>query len=324
MRTLFTAEGHNAAAAPDAIDKFINVSHETFWLDIQAPDDDDYRLLSDTFKFHQLTIEDVKHQNQRPKLDGYDGYVFAVVFVIALNGEEVSFREHHLYIAPTYLVTVHLEPEPSFDQLNARLAESPQSACRKSSFLTYLVMDALVDTTFTALETLDEAVDKLQDAVLENATNSQLALLQEMKHSAVEMRRILGAQRDMFQRLVTLSLELDRETTAYYRDVYDHIIRQYETVELVARPAHRCHGCVSLHRLEPAEHDRESAHGCRESFPPLDVPDRVLRDELRLAGVTDRQRLRIRHRPGDHGYFDHHAAVLLPPPRVDLSLRRYS
>ena len=92
-------------------------------------------------------------------------------------------------------------------------------------------MDVLVDTTFTALETLDESVDKLQDAVLENATNSQLALLQEMKHSAVEMRRILGAQRDMFQRLVTLSLELDRETTAYYRDVYDHIIRQYETVD---------------------------------------------------------------------------------------------
>ena len=231
MRTLFTAEGHTADAAPDAIDRLINVSHETFWLDIQAPDDDDYRLLSDTFKFHQLTIEDVQHQNQRPKLDGYDGYVFAVVFVIALNGDEVSFREHHLYIAPTYLVTVHLAPEPSFDQLNKRIAESPASVCRKASFLTYLVMDVLVDTTFTALETLDELVDKLQDAVLENATNSQLALLQEMKHSAVEMRRILGAQRDMFQRLVTLSLELDRETTAYYRDVYDHIIRQYETVD---------------------------------------------------------------------------------------------
>src|ERR1019366_5291039 len=31
--------------------------------------------------------------------------------------------------------------------------------------------------------------------------------------------------------LVPLSLEADRETTAYYRDVYDHIIRQSETVD---------------------------------------------------------------------------------------------
>ncbi len=231
MRTLFTADGHDREVAPSDVQQLLAAPHQVFWLDIQAPDDDDYRLLSDTFKFHQLTIEDVKHQNQRPKLDGYDGYVFAVVFVIALTGEEVSFREHHLYIAPDYLVTVHHPAEPSFDKLNQRIAESPQSACRKSSFLTYLVMDALVDTTFTALETLDEAVDTLQDEVLKDANNAQLALLQDMKHSAVEMRRILGAQRDMFQRLVTLSLEADRETTAYYRDVYDHIIRQYETVD---------------------------------------------------------------------------------------------
>src|SRR5579862_9980027 len=172
MRTLFSAIGHHETAAPDAIDHLINVSHETFWLDIEAPDDDDYRLLTDTFKFHQLTIEDVKHQNQRPKLDGYDGYVFAVVFVIALNGQDVSFREHHLYIAPKFLVTVHLQPEPSFDTLNERIAESPASACQKASFLTYLVMDTIVDTTFTALEVFDEAVDTLQDAVLRDANNA--------------------------------------------------------------------------------------------------------------------------------------------------------
>lgn len=231
MRTLFTADGHSREVDPSTVQKLLAAPHQVFWLDMQAPDDDDYRLLSETFKFHQLTIEDVKHQNQRPKLDGYDGYVFAVVFVIALDGEDVSFREHHLYIAPDYLVSVHLEPEPSFEALNERIAESPESACRKSSFLTYLVMDTLVDTTFTALETLDESVDKLQDEVLQDANSAQLALLQDMKHSAVEMRRVLGAQRDMFQRLVTLSLEADRETTAYYRDVYDHIIRQYETVD---------------------------------------------------------------------------------------------
>ena len=122
MQTLFTADGHNRAVAASTVADLLT-KHEVFWLDIQAPDDNDYQLLTDTFKFHQLTIEDVKHQNQRPKLDGYDGYVFAVVFVIALTGEEVSFREHHLYIAPTFLVTVHMQPEPSFDKLNERIAE---------------------------------------------------------------------------------------------------------------------------------------------------------------------------------------------------------
>jgi magnesium transporter len=231
MRTLFTAEGHQSKVDAAAVERLVAAPHDVFWLDIESPDDDDYRLLTDTFKFHQLTIEDVKHQNQRPKLDGYDGYVFAVVFVVGFAQNHVAFREHHLYIAPSFLVTVHLQPEPSYEKLNQRVAESPANVCRKASFLTYLVMDSLVDATFGALESLDDAVDRLQDEILVDATTAQLALLQDLKHDAVEMRRVLGAQRDMFQRMVTLSLDEDRETTAYYRDVYDHIIRQYENVD---------------------------------------------------------------------------------------------
>ncbi len=230
MRTLFTADGHSRQIDPAVVEGLVTAGKETFWLDIQAPDDDDFKLLTDTFKFHQLTIEDVKSRNERPKLDEYDGYVFAVLFVIGFKDNQVEFREHHMYIAPQFLVTVHELPEPGFSELNERIAESPQSACRKTSFLTYLVMDALVDSTFNSLEALDTSVDKLQDDILVEATTPQLVLLQELKHDASEMRRILGAQRDMFQRLVTHSLEQDQETTAYYRDVYDHIIRQYENV----------------------------------------------------------------------------------------------
>jgi len=231
MRTLFTIDGHSREVDASVVDGLVTAGRQVFWLDIEAPDDDDYRLLSDTFKFHKLTIEDVKEKNQRPKLDGYDGYIFAVLFVISFTAGQVTLREHHLYLSANFLVTVHQEPEPSFEQLNKRIAETPESVCRKASYLTYLVMDTLVDSTFDALESLDESVDKLQDDIVDNPTTAQLVYLQELKHSAAEMRRILGAQRDMFQRLVTESLEDDRETTAYYRDVYDHVIRQYENVD---------------------------------------------------------------------------------------------
>ena len=231
MRTLFTVDGHSRQVDAAVVEGLVKAGKETFWLDIEAPGDDDYKLLTDTFKFHQLTIEDVQHQNQRPKLDEYDGYVFAVLFVIGFTNNEVVFREHHMYIAPQFLVTVHHLPEPCFVELHRRIAESPEAACRKTSFLTYLVMDSLVDTTFDSLEALDASVDKLQDGILVEATTQQLVVLQELKHDAAEMRRVLGAQRDMFQRLVTHSLEQDQETTAYYRDVYDHIIRQYENVD---------------------------------------------------------------------------------------------
>src|SRR5438034_6747488 len=53
-----------------------------------------------------------------------------------------------------------------------------------------------------------------------------------MKHAVTDLRKFLGAQREVFQRLVTRGIHLQQQDmTLYYRDVYDHVIRQYETVD---------------------------------------------------------------------------------------------
>lgn len=231
MLTLFTAVGQREDVTPETLHEHLQTTAKAFWLDIEAPSDDELHILTDVFHFHPLTIEDVKHQNQRPKLEGYDGYMFAVLFVAAFDERDVTFREHHLYIGGNYLVTVHNNREPAFPKLLQRMSESPENTCRKASFLAYLVLDVLVDATFDALELFDDDVDKLQDDILDEATTVELVQLQNYKHGASELRRVLTAQRDMLQRLVTQSIDQDRETTAYYRDIYDHVIRQYETVD---------------------------------------------------------------------------------------------
>ena len=231
MRRLFDGE-KKLEPTPADVEKCIGKPSTFFWLDIEAPDDADIALLRESFHFHPLTIEDVQHQNQRPKLDNYNGYDFIVMLVAQPQGDDVSFREHHLYLGEHFVVTVHQEPEPAFDKLHDRVAEFDQDALRRPGFVAYLVMDVLVDATFDVLEALDESVDQLQDQILDEADTKQLVRLQNLKHGVTEMRRVLAAQRDMFQRLTTHSLErYDPETTAYYRDVYDHTVRQYESVD---------------------------------------------------------------------------------------------
>jgi magnesium transporter len=95
-----------------------------------------------------------------------------------------------------------------------------------------MVIDVLVDATFPVLEELDDIVDRLEDDITEHASSDSLNKIYHLKHSVTEMRRFLGAQRDLFQRLVTHGIHLQQQDmTLYYRDVYDHIVRQYETVD---------------------------------------------------------------------------------------------
>jgi magnesium transporter len=233
MRTLFTIQGRvGDALTADIKSRLAAADKEGFWLDIEAPTGEDYELLADAFRFHPLTIEDIQHQNQRPKVDEYPEYNFAVIFLADWQGEEMAFLEHFLFVGPSYLVSVHHDPARALAALQDRITKSPELAKGQPAFLTYLVVDALVDASFPVLEQLDETVDQLEDEITQKASSESLNRIYHLKHSVTEMRRFLGAQRDVFQRLITHGIHLQQQDmTLYYRDVYDHIVRQYETVD---------------------------------------------------------------------------------------------
>ena len=233
MRKLFTVDGHVEDASHIEIQRCFKDAHEKgFWLDIEAPDDEDYQMLEHTFKFHPLAIEDVRNQDQRPKVDEYADYNFAVIFQADWQDDEVGMHEHHLFVGPNYLVSVHLDPTQALDTLQHRIKESPELTKGQPAFLTYLVIDALVDATFPALERLDDTVDALEDEITAKASSQQLNRIYHLKHAVTDLRKFLGAQREVFQRLITHGIHLQQQDmTLYYRDVYDHIVRQYETVD---------------------------------------------------------------------------------------------
>ena len=232
MRNLITTKGAFHEPNSKTIVKHLGrCREEGFWLDITKPDADDYEILTDCFKFHHLTIDDVRHRGQRPKLDEYAGYRFMVLFTAVWNQkEQLQTDEYDLYLADDYLVTVHERPAPLLDELRKKIEESPEIARGKPDFLTYLVIDAVVDPTFDALQKLDITIDELQDSIIESADPEDLRKIYDIKHSVTQLRQLLSAERDLFQRLITESLG-DQELGIYYRDVYDHIIRQYESVD---------------------------------------------------------------------------------------------
>ena len=94
---------------------------EFFWLDLDRPDPDDFEILRDVFKFHQLALEDSENFGQRAKLDEYDDYVFLVVY--GANPDEDRLVEVHCFYSPHYLVTVHRDDCPAFREIRERYAK---------------------------------------------------------------------------------------------------------------------------------------------------------------------------------------------------------
>lgn len=207
-------------------------SGQNIWIDIEAPDRADYQLLIDGLGFHPLTVEDIQHEGQRPKIEAFSGYDFAVLFVARWASDELDFFDRYIYLAERLVVTVHHQAAPALQGLQARLAKGPGALEGRPGFLTYLVIDAIVDELFPVLDRLDDEIDLIEDRVASVAASSDLARLTRIKHDVIELRRRLGAQRDLFQRLLTQSNGLIHgDLSLYYRDIHDHVVRQYEMVD---------------------------------------------------------------------------------------------
>jgi magnesium transporter len=62
-------------AAPDLLAR----SDTVFWFDLDTPSEKDLEFLERQLKIHHLTLEDVVKQNQRPKIESFENYVYMVI-----------------------------------------------------------------------------------------------------------------------------------------------------------------------------------------------------------------------------------------------------
>lgn len=208
------------------------------WIDLSAQGDGELELLGERFGFHPLTIEDCAHFDEHPKLQEHGDYLFLVMHGFHWpDGEPGALEpleplELHAFLGRGYLVTVHEKPIPALDAAWQRLAGDAAAARRGADFIYYLVIDGMVDANFTHLDRMSDMLDAIEEAVLERASRADLARIFALKRALVTMRRTLSPQRDVLAILAKRgSAYISDRTSLYYRDVYDHLVRIYESID---------------------------------------------------------------------------------------------
>jgi magnesium transporter len=204
-----------------------------FWLDLENPGDEEIAALSRLFHFHPLALEDVQSFGQRPKLDDYGDYAF-LVFYGAHEREgpdDWMLREVQLFVSGQYLITIHQRPLPALEEQRSKIEGR---VMHSEQFLIYRVLDALTDSFFPLLANIDDEIDELDDAVIEEPTDQQLQRIFALKRDLVAMRKVITPQRDIFARSIDQladlpGLQLDERD--YFRDVYDHLIRISDLID---------------------------------------------------------------------------------------------
>lgn len=223
---------------PRAISGLLANGPELMWVDVCDPTEDDFRLLESEFGFHPLAMEDARKQNQRAKMDEYDGYLFVTMRGYApgadgITDEEAARQEVDVFLGARYLVTVHRGECTAISETRRRWEQRPGRIPDEPAFLLYVLFDAVVDGYFPVMDALDEAIDRVEDAAFMPSGAFDIGPALDLKRRLLVLRQTMAPMRDLANSLLRSDLDLiPASTRIYFQDVYDHTLRLLEQVDL--------------------------------------------------------------------------------------------
>lgn len=198
------------------------------WVDIAAPSKPESLILSETFGFHPLAVEDAMSERQFPKAEAYDGYLYVVLHGINFQKSESCFATHDVdfFLGPTYLVTVHDGTSRSIGEMREHCPRNAKLMAEGPVSLFHRIVDTMVDHYRPEIDKLEDRIDELEEQVFESPRSDFIREILKEKRDVSSLRRIVTPQRDVIARLARRDfVDISTEMSFRFRDVHDHLVR---------------------------------------------------------------------------------------------------
>lgn len=219
--------------------------HDTsalLWIDYVDPTPAQLDEIGSALSLHPLAIEDALHPHQRPKLDRYDTHQFLAAYLLLIGDgaddaakvASLSRYEIDAFITERALVTVRPNEDFSMDAVLERWDGHPDLASCGVNFLLWGLLDVVIDSHFDTVQLLDEAIEQLEDDVLDPAPDIRAiqANSYRLRKNLVLLRRLTMPMRDVVSSLLRSSADANgSRLLPYYQDLYDHVLRVTDWAE---------------------------------------------------------------------------------------------
>ncbi|MDR2194371.1 MAG: magnesium/cobalt transporter CorA [Treponema sp.] len=205
------------------------------WINVDGIEDAAaINTLSELYRIHPLTVEDIRDVGQRPKVEEFEDYLF--ITFKAVNracDEEHRFEQISIILTENTVITFQEFPGDSFDPLRRRIMSNAGKIRRMSAdYLAYAIMDSIVDGYYLILDDLTGTIDEFEERALDENDESLMPDFQKVKQSLIRVKRVVSPLRESLAVLMHLESPLIKpELKPFLKDLHDNVMQTAETVE---------------------------------------------------------------------------------------------
>lgn len=204
------------------------------WIGLYRPGKAEIAALQAQFHLHELAVEDTVLAHQRPKTERYGSTLFTALRPATYNDSAESIRlgEIHVFTGPNFVITVRHAETAGVGKVRHRVESEPQLLARGPEAILYALIDQVVDDYFPILESVEEDIDEIEDALFSGRSDVsqriyELARQVNLFHRAVAPLSLVADQFEAgFQKWHT-----DEELQHMLRDVRDHVVVANSRIE---------------------------------------------------------------------------------------------
>lgn len=229
--------------AVDDIDALVADPARLVWVDICDPTPDELARIGAEVGLDPHALEDALAPGERPKATRHPTHAFFTVYRAtldraagdALHDSRLVTARVSAFVLPMALITVRRGDGFPIDEVEQRWAEDPELLRHGTGALVHGLLDWVVDEHFATIQALDDATDRIEDALFEPAGVRRDEIQQRvyrLRKELVELRRIVLPMREVVAALMRgREGERDHALDGYYQDLYDHVMRATEWTE---------------------------------------------------------------------------------------------
>lgn len=162
------------------------------WINVSGfGDSESIRQMCELYGIHPLTVEDILHTEQQPKMEIFEKYRFLSIKAIQQESEFLT-DQISIIILKNTLITFQEIPGDSFSRIRKRILEDAGEIRRMGTdYLAYSILDAVVDEYSVTLTHLEEDIEKFDERATKTSDDSFIGELQDTKRYLLQIRRAI-------------------------------------------------------------------------------------------------------------------------------------
>lgn len=221
----------------DQLPELLKSKRKVLWIDVDGLHDVELiEKIGAIFSIHRLTLEDILNVEQRPKMEVFDEYIFAVLKMIQCTTPESDVEEEQIsfLLMDDVLVTFQEKKGDVFNYVRERIIEFKGNIRKRAGdYLIYALLDAVIDNYFLVLENVGEKIDVLEASAMNNPNTETLNSLYRQRREMAELRRTIYPLREVIGGFDKYAEhKISAETKPFMRDLYENTIQVIETLEV--------------------------------------------------------------------------------------------